>query len=826
MTGPVVEVNPDPIPDELKDRDQWLLWDSSHDTPRQPHWAGKFGISWSDPDDWHSFEDALELAESRDSWGIGYVMALTNDDHPRSLYGCLDLDGCLDEDGQPKDWVPDMSRFGRDGAYAERSPSGDGLHIPLVGQQPPEWWTDCHFSEEEHEGVEYLTHKFCTFTGDAIQIGEDESDGVADTNPAPFLHEAYHTITGEYPQHDTEGTADTGDRDWTEDDVAELLDHVGSGCGYAKWRNLAFAVHDWDDSHTGKSLFEQWSRGSGWDDGSQRLIDAIWNNSEQGSGLSRESVTFGTLVYHAKQNGWSGSARTKSEGGAVGDGGTQTATADAQPAAGPEWKVDPRSVLRVALSDVRIPLETDDDEDVTLRDLRQSEAAYATWKVLEKTGFDRRLLGVHGGAVYGCDGGVWSRETGDELFREKAVDALGPAFTKGVKADMEEHLRRAQTYLADELGAPDAKVATKTGLLNLEELEEERLKPSHLALHRIPHDFDEGANGRPQFDQFISDSVKESDRKKLQEYAGYLLWHHAQPYGKALFLVGPTDSGKGTFLRVLKGVIGRQALASESLDDLTESRWGAAQLYGSWANIRNEVTPGEVKKVERFKELTGGGDRISAEFKGEQKFEFDVTQKFIFSMNQMPEVSGADGAFWNRLLFAEFPDTVAEEDKIEELAAKIVDEEGSAVLNWMLDGLQRLRDNSGQFTNERDTDAKKELCNAFGGPFDRFIQDVVDQTGDDGHWVDKRDLFELAEAYANYKDMEPEWSNQGHFTRMLGREGVRHDRTRHVSEDGDKIGIYQGVQVPSWAVEELDVGVNQGATLGAEEHESGTQSTL
>jgi hypothetical protein len=60
----------DAIPDELQDRDQWLMWDSSADTPRRPHWAGNFSISWSDPDDWHSFEEAVEAARTTESWGI------------------------------------------------------------------------------------------------------------------------------------------------------------------------------------------------------------------------------------------------------------------------------------------------------------------------------------------------------------------------------------------------------------------------------------------------------------------------------------------------------------------------------------------------------------------------------------------------------------------------------------------------------------------------------------------------------------------------------------------------------------------------------------
>jgi len=154
------------IPAELRDRDQWLLWDASADTPRRPHWRGNFGISWSDPDDWHSFEDAVSAAQERDSWGIGYVMALDNDDCARGLYGCLDLDGCVADDGRrgPKEWLPGLGTFLDGDAYVEYSASGEGIHIPLVGQEPPEWWRDSHFSADEHEGVEYLTNKFVAFT--------------------------------------------------------------------------------------------------------------------------------------------------------------------------------------------------------------------------------------------------------------------------------------------------------------------------------------------------------------------------------------------------------------------------------------------------------------------------------------------------------------------------------------------------------------------------------------------------------------------------------------------------------------------------------------
>jgi len=185
------------IPEELKQRDQWLLWDSSADTPRQPHWRGDFrGISWSDPSDWHSFEEAVEAANERESWGVGYVMAYNNDDHARGLYGCIDIDGANRKVGEEKlkEWVPALDGFIDDDAYIEFSPSGEGLHIPFVGHDAPDWWADCQI--DDHEGVDVLLNKFCTFTGDTVSVS---GDTVTDSDPAPWLFKAYEAIRGEKP---------------------------------------------------------------------------------------------------------------------------------------------------------------------------------------------------------------------------------------------------------------------------------------------------------------------------------------------------------------------------------------------------------------------------------------------------------------------------------------------------------------------------------------------------------------------------------------------------------------------------------------------------
>lgn len=208
----VVTVDGDAIPEELKSRDQWLMWDAGADTPRRPHWRGDFGVSWNDPNDWHSFDEAISAARERDSWGIGYVFAKGNDDYMRGLYSALDLDGCVvdKEKGRLKEWLPSLTLFLEHDAYMEYSPSGEGIHIPLVGFDVPDWWSDVHFSAGEHEGVEAYESKFFTFTGDTLDADAQEVGEISQGDLEEWLVDVYEAIEDEDPRELHEPTAPSG----------------------------------------------------------------------------------------------------------------------------------------------------------------------------------------------------------------------------------------------------------------------------------------------------------------------------------------------------------------------------------------------------------------------------------------------------------------------------------------------------------------------------------------------------------------------------------------------------------------------------------------
>jgi len=817
----------DYIPDELQDRDQWLVWNASNDTPRAPltHPTDSYPASWSDPDEWLSFDEAVDRAERVESAGIGYVNAMDNGDYARGIFGTIDLDGCV-EDGGPKDWVPSLQPFFDHDGYLEVSPSGDGIHIPIAGFDAPEWWSDEHFSDGEHEGVEVLTNKFSTFTGDKVDGAGDEPAEYGDWVDE-WLREAYIALYDDDPlisedgddeRLDDDDAPDTdydGDEWLTEDVVEDALDAVDADVSYATWRDIGMALANHFGKSTGKRLFKQWSRGgSKWDSDAKKQADRIANDA------SDYNYGAPTLVYHAQQHGWDPSEAVKEQNITRSDGGATTAS---PPADGPDnddyesptdWTLDPISILRLAVDDPMHPAGYDDDGnfDIYPRDLRTNERGSYVWTLAKKSGNDDILARRHGPLLaYKPETSTWENDD-DQRLREIANESLGSAFSQGVVDEVEANIRADPDRVKDPngLGAPDETIMTLDGLLHLRDHDDhdardvETGKREHHAVANLPLSPDWDADC-PRWRDFIQESINtEHERKKFQEYCGYTLWRHAQTYGKAMLLVGPTDSGKSTALKVMRHVLGEDNVASESLQNLIDTRWGKAQLVGNIANIREEVTPSGLQSVESFKELTGGEGKVTAEFKGQKKFDFVVTQKFLFATNEVPSVEDADEAFYNRLLFVRFPNTVDAADQDPDLDDKLK-AEAPGILNWMLDGLDRLLEQQA-FTGERGINDKKDICDAFGGVIDRFTHHCLMVTGDEDDIVSKSDLHDLAHQYADDIDKEPDWSKQSGFTSEMGNQRGIGQSQRRI--EGDVTDVLTGVRVKPEVVYRYDMEID------------------
>jgi len=781
-------INPEPIPEELKERDQWLLWDARNDRPRQPHWKGDFGISWSDPDDWHSFAEALAAAQKRDSWGIGYVMALDNDAHGRGLYGCLDLDGCLNGPESPTDWLPSLEWAITDGAYVERSPSGDGLHIPLYNPDVPDWWADSHFSADEHEGVELLTNKFVTFTGD--QLG-DTHDGVTAADPTEFLYKSYDVLNGEAPRDPTADSGGDYDGDLDRELVEEMLSHVDNGCAYPDWRDILFAINDWDSGQQGKRVAKRWSRGAAkYDDDAERLIDSIWSRETTPS----DPITVGTLFHHAQQGGWEPPQPQGRE---------RAETVEELVARYSEEYDDPAEVP----DDVLDSGESVADE--TAADAGESDGGeqpgsdwdtvYQAYCAAEDA--EERKPARHAAAQQLLEDGAWHtvqsndvlwrydaqtgiyRDNGESKVRELLGTHLKEQYRTHEQKEILAKLRSQTTVQADALGGPAGMICCENCVIEVREDEIIRHEhsPDYDFMGRVQTVYDPDAEC-PEFEAFLDDVMpadeRGADRKKLQEFAGYTLLHWALPHHKALFLVGPTASGKSTFLDTIRTMLGQDAVSSLTPQQMTGEQFGGAELRGSWANIRNDIPDSLIENTGQFKEIVAG-DPIKAERKFKDPFMFEPTAKHLFSANSLPEPSTDDDAFFRRVMLIAFRHQIPRDERDPHLDDKL-QAEHPGLLNWCLEGLQRLM-RQGGFTAETPPWQTEQTWEKWADSVKRFKRECLDDTGDS--FVQSDAIFGVYREFCEREGI-PEMVAQGQLVHELSQR-FEFERDRQYA-DGDR----------------------------------------
>jgi phage/plasmid primase, P4 family, C-terminal domain len=764
----------DNIPSELQARDQWLFWNSSSDKPRKPLSMpeSNHGASWSDPEEWLTFDEVSEAAKAVSEAGIGYVNAADNSDYPRGVYGVIDLDGVVDDDGHPKDWLPSLAPFMDREAYCEWSPSGEGIHIPIVGAESPDWWSDQHFTAEKHEGVELLTNKFSTFTGAQM---DDSGDEVVQYGEwlEEWLAEAYEAVTGEDPlegresgvaQQTIDSSHSASDEEWITVDVAEeALEHIDAGCGYNEWRNIGFALGSHFSEARATRLMDRWSRtSSDYDSDSEDLIEDIVSRGDDGG------TGIGHLVNRAKAAGW-----------------------DAQ-AAAREQLADNEDEVRDKVND--ITEDSGDDSDDDSDDDSETEqddwdavyeaynaagnsderlpARYAATELLDDEQHWRALVANDVLYHYDDDLGIYD-DDGEARLRETLVEKLREQYRANESREIGEQLRGRNMISQDALGGPAHKLCTRNCVIHIErdELRTEPHNPEHEFLNLVETEFDPDADC-PRFRAFLKEVVQTgADRKKLQEYAGYVLHHWGLPYHKTLFLVGPTASGKSTFLDTVRGMLGDRAVSSLTPQQMTEERFGGAELFGKMANIRNDIPSETVENTGQFKEISAG-DPLKAERKYQDPFHFEPRAKHLFSANQLPETDTDDEAFYRRILLCAFPSTIPRGERDPKLDEKL-EAERPGILNWAIEGLQRLL-KQGKFTADRVPGKTQDTWEKWANSITRFQKIGLDDA--QGKHLVKNDAYT---AYVNYCEAESiPLETQHKFTRKLKEQGIEDGRKR------------------------------------------------
>ena len=250
-------------------------------------------------------------------------------------------------------------------------------------------------------------------------------------------------------------------------------------------------------------------------------------------------------------------------------------------------------------------------------------------------------------------------------------------------------------------------IACRNGMLRLADGALLPFAASFRRRNKLAVDYVPGAECPMFLDVLMNPALDPDEIDLVQRWCGLALvgLNLAQ---RILILAGTPGGGKGTFIRLLEGIIGAENMATLRPKLLAErfelGRFlGKSLLYGP--DVKENFLTCEGASV--LKALTGG-DPVTLEFKGSNERPAIVCRfNAIVTCNSRLTVrlEGDTEAWRRRLAIVEYrkpkPATA-----ITDLSEQILAKEGPGVLNWMLAGLAKLQADG---WNLRLTDAQQKL---------------------------------------------------------------------------------------------------------------------
>lgn len=333
-------------------------------------------------------------------------------------------------------------------------------------------------------------------------------------------------------------------------------------------------------------------------------------------------------------------------------------------------------------------------------------------------------------------------------------------------------------------------LALGNGLLHLPTRRLHPHGPVLFNVNALDFDFDPGARA-PAWARFLRDLWGDDQEsvEALQEWFALSLTADTS-FQKMLMLIGPKRSGKGTIARVWRHLVGAENMSSPTLASLGQ-HFGLASLIGKRLAIISDARLGGRADLAAIAETmlrVSGEDAVDVPRKFLPDWNGNLGVRFVLLTNELPALLDASGALASRFVLLRLMRSFfGEEDR--QLSARLV-AELPGILNWALDGLDRLRSNK-YLTQPRSAQELVDQLEALASPIKAFIAErcIVEA----GAWVECGLLFDAWCQWCHEQHRGHEGTVQI-FGRNLGAAvpGVRVVRPR---SQGKQRRVYEGIRL-------------------------------
>lgn len=418
---------------------------------------------------------------------------------------------------------------------------------------------------------------------------------------------------------------------------------------------------------------------------------------------------------------------------------------------------DPMAVARVLVT--RLPA-TDDVPHMTWWRGDFYEWTGSKWAQQQEAAINRWLY-LH------TENARW--DAGDEVKRwepnigkiANLRDALGPAILARPWEDEEEKC-----------------VAVTNGVLDVKQRTLLPHAPKRFNLTSLPFAYDPDATCT-SWEKFLNQVLPDDHEAQefIQEWFGYVVSGQTDLQKIASFF-GAKRSGKGTIARILEALLGPEAVTSPSLSSLV-GNFGEQPLIGKSLAVLSDVNwnirdVGEA--VEILKKISGEDSR-DVHRKNREAWHGRLGARFVVIGNDMPKFTDASGALAGRMIHVKFG--VSFFGREDPTLTSTLMEELPGILNWALDGLNRLTKRGHFKTPSSSQDAEREIMR-LTSPVFGFIEDKAIESSE-GEPVLLDDLFAVYREWCAEEEGRDRVGTKAVFARDLrsvgnGRIHVRREK--------------------------------------------------
>lgn len=307
------------------------------------------------------------------------------------------------------------------------------------------------------------------------------------------------------------------------------------------------------------------------------------------------------------------------------------------------------------------------------------------------------------------------------IRKEMNIDTVG----SGNRTQILNALKQVGREQAPQL-KPKGWIQFKDVLINPKTLEQTKADHKYFLTNPIPHKLGESEE-TPEIDRLLREwAVKEGVQdesyiKSLYEYISYALTDDLFMQ-RIIALTGGGSNGKGTFLKVVEQLVGRNNCISIDIKKLSINNFAMSSIYKKLVAFAGEVGYNDLSSTNVLKKITGE-DLIEYEFKGKTSFTDDCITTFFIATNSLPTTPDKSLGFYRRWVITDFPNIFniksdvlsgISEQEYEKLCFKCVN---------ILKGLYETH----KFTNEGSYEERGQKYEERSNPLPTFIEENCEE---------------------------------------------------------------------------------------------------